>query len=75
MFPGKLLVNKEETQECITKRLLYFSRKKIHSKIEKDRVSATTLENSKIPIDFLIKYDMVEDYKPFLINSFRTVGW
>lgn len=75
MYPSTFIINKEETQECITKRLVYLSKKKMHTNTDRDKISATTLENSKIPSDFLVKYDIVEDYKPFLINSFRTVGW
>jgi hypothetical protein len=47
----------------------------MNTSIDRDRVSDETLEKSKISSEFLVEYDILEEYKPFLINSFQTIGW
>jgi hypothetical protein len=32
------------------------------------------LENSKIAENFLVKYKFIDEYMPFFINSFKSIG-
>lgn len=39
-------------------------------------ISETTMDNSNIARDFLIKYKLSDaDIKPFCINGFQTIAW
>lgn len=38
-YPSKIRFDKEEIEECIEKRLKYFSKKEINTKKDRDRVS------------------------------------
>ena len=40
-----------------------------------DQITELTKKNSKIAKDYLVKYDICDSYKPFVINSFQTIGW
>ena len=40
-----------------------------------DMISPLTKKNSRIAKDFLVRYDICDEYKPFVINSFQTIGW
>ena len=37
-------------------------------------INEETLENSKIAENFLVKYKFIDEYKPFFINSFKSIG-
>ena len=58
-------------EETILKRIV----KLTGELVSEETISDETKQNSKIPNDFLVKYKIVEDMKPFFINGFQTVGW
>ena len=71
-YPNHIYCNHEAICECIVARIDRF--KKLEG-FNKDFISAKSRKNGVIGKDFLVKYDICDEYKPFLINSFQTIGW
>ena len=53
-------------EESILKRIT----KLTEELVSEEKISEETKENSKIPKDFLVRYKIIEDMKPFFINGF-----
>ena len=67
--PHEIRVGPDHTrmlEESILKRIT----KLTEELVSEEKISEETKENSKIPKDFLVRYKIIEDMKPFFINGF-----
>ena len=58
-------------EESILKRIVLLT----GELVSEEKIGDETKENSQIPADFLVRYKIIEDMKPFFINGFQTIGW
>ena len=68
-FPSSIRHDEAEIIEIIEGRINH------HNKNFKElEISQTTIDKSKIAQNFLVKYEFVDEYKPYFINSFASLG-
>jgi hypothetical protein len=53
-------------EESILKRIVLLT----GELVSEEKIGDETKENSQIPADFLVRYKIIEDMKPFFINGF-----
>lgn len=68
-YPSEIKHDIEELNEIVEGRIKFFNN---HGKTQE--ISEETLENSKIAENFLVKYKFIDEYMPFFINSFKSIG-
>ena len=68
-YPSEIKHDIEELNEIVMGRINHFNKAQSCGSISED-----TLKNSKIDENFLVKYEFIDEYKPFFINSFKSIG-
>jgi hypothetical protein len=71
MFPSKLRHNPEELEEILVGRIRHMTTELLTD----ETITEETKAASVIGRNFLVQNKFIDEYKPFFINSFSSIGW